>query len=289
MSPPRITRAGCGVIGVELPIERIEASVSAIELSQENDTQCAKAILTTDTKEKMAAVTFSIGDTTCTLGGIAKGSGMIHPNMGTMLAFLTSDCAIDGELLQKLLVRQTQVTFNRVCVDGDTSTNDMCIVMANGLAGNPPLVNEDAHSACFEEALHAVMEALAKMIAADGEGATHLLSCTIKHAADEKSAETLAMSVCSSSLVKAAMFGADANWGRVLCAMGYADASFDPSKVSVYFASAVGELLVCEQGRGVAFDEDRAKEILLQADVEIIADLHQGEAQATCWGCDRNT
>lgn len=278
--------ASTGVIGVELPIERIEASVSAIELSQENDTQCAKAILTTDTKEKMAAVTFSIGDTTCTLGGIAKGSGMIHPNMGTMLAFLTSDCAIDGELLQKLLIRQTQVTFNRVCVDGDTSTNDMCIVMANGLAGNPPLVNEDAHSACFEEALHAVMEALAKMIAADGEGATHLLSCTMKHAADEKSAETLAMSVCSSSLVKAAMFGADANWGRVLCAMGYADAGFDPSKVSVYFASALGELLVCEQGRGVAFDEDRAKEILSQADVEIIADLHQGEAQATCWGCD---
>ena len=286
LDPQDVLVASTGVIGVELPIDRIEAAIPSIQLSKENNDLCARAILTTDTKEKVVAVTFTIDKTTCTLGGIAKGSGMIHPNMGTMLAFLTTDCAIDAQLLQTLLVRQTQVTFNRVSVDGDTSTNDMCIVMANGEAHNPKIVTEGEQSAVFEEALHYVMEALAKMIAADGEGAGRLMTCTVTNAADEHTAETLAMSICSSSLVKAAMFGADANWGRVLCAMGYSGAAFDPSTVSVRFASQVGVITVCEQGKGLVFDETLAKEILSQDAVEIIADLHQGTAQASCWGCD---
>ena len=220
--------ASTGVIGQELPIACIEQAVDQIALSADNDVRCARAIMTTDTKEKMAAVSFEIGGVTCHLGGIAKGSGMIHPNMGTMLAFITTDCAVSAQLLQKLLYRNTQITFNRVSVDGDTSTNDMCIVLANGQAGNAMLEDEDEQSAVFEEALHAVMEDLAKKIAADGEGADRLMTCTVTNAADEQTAETLAMSICSSSLVKAAMFGADANWGRVLCAMGYSGAKFDP-------------------------------------------------------------
>ena len=278
--------ASTGVIGQELPINCIEQAVENIVLSKENNDVCARAILTTDTKEKIVTVSFEIDGVECSIGGIAKGSGMIHPNMGTMLAFITTDCAVSGELLQKMLYRNTQITFNRVSVDGDTSTNDMCIVMANGQAGNVYLEQEDENSAILEEALHYVMQELAKMIAADGEGATRLMTCRMVHAADEKTAETLAMSVCSSSLVKAAMFGADANWGRVLCAMGYADASFDPSAVSVSFASSVGEIKVCEEGKGLLFDEAIAKQILLEPDVTIIADLHQGDAEATCWGCD---
>ena len=234
----------------------------------------------------MAAGSFEIGVVTCHLGGIAKGSGMIHPNMGTMLAFITTDCAVSAQLLQKLLYRNTQMTFNRVSVDGDTSTNDMCIVLANGQAGNAMLEDEDEQSAVFEEALHAVMEDLAKKIAADGEGADRLMTCTVTNAADEQTAETLAMSICSSSLVKAAMFGADGNWGRVLCAMGYSGAKFDPQAVSVTFASAAGEIVVCENGKGLLFDEDLAKTILSEDHVEIRADVHQGNAQATCWGCD---
>ena len=278
--------ASTGVIGQELPIELIEQAVDQIELSADNDMLCARAILTTDTKEKMAAVSFEIGGVTCHLGGIAKGSGMIHPNMGTMLAFITTNCAISAQLLQQFLYRNTQTTFNRVSVDGDTSTNDMCIVMANGQAGNVVLETEDEQSAVFEEALHYVMEELAKKIAADGEGADRLMTCTVTHAADEQSAETLAMSICSSSLVKAAMFGADANWGRVLCAMGYSGADFDPEAVSVTFASAAGEITVCENGKGLLFDEELAKKILSEDHVEICADVHQGDAQATCWGCD---
>lgn len=278
--------ASTGVIGQELPIACIEQAVDQIALSADNDVRCARAIMTTDTKEKMAAVSFEIGGVTCHLGGIAKGSGMIHPNMGTMLAFITTDCAVSAQLLQKLLYRNTQVTFNRVSVDGDTSTNDMCIVLANGQAGNAMLEDEDEQSAVFEEALHAVMEDLAKKIAADGEGADRLMTCTVTNAADEQTAETLAMSICSSSLVKAAMFGADANWGRVLCAMGYSGAKFDPQAVSVTFASAAGEIVVCENGKGLLFDEDLAKTILSEDHVEIRADVHQGNAQATCWGCD---
>ena len=278
--------ASTGVIGQELPIACIEQAVDQIALSADNDVRCARAIMTTDTKEKMAAVSFEIGGVTCHLGGIAKGSGMIHPNMGTMLAFITTDCAVSAQLLQKLLYRNTQITFNRVSVDGDTSTNDMCIVLANGQAGNAMLEDEDEQSAVFEEALHAVMEDLAKKIAADGEGADRLMTCTVTNAADEQTAETLAMSICSSSLVKAAMFGADANWGRVLCAMGYSGAKFDPQAVSVTFASAAGEIVVCENGKGLLFDEDLAKTILSEDHVEIRADVHQGNAQATCWGCD---
>lgn len=286
VDPEQILVASTGVIGQELPIDCIEKAVPTIDLSKENNDLCARAILTTDTKEKIVTVSFEIDGVECYMGGIAKGSGMIHPNMGTMLAFITTDCAISGELLQTILYRNTQITFNRVSVDGDTSTNDMCIVMANGEAGNVCLEQEDEKSVVFEEALHYVMQELAKMIAADGEGATRLMTCTMVNAADETTAETLAMSVCSSSLVKAAMFGADANWGRVLCAMGYTEAAFDPAKVDVYFASEEGEIKVCENGKGLLFDEDLAKKILSKPDVTIIADLHQGTAQATCWGCD---
>lgn len=286
IKPEEVLVASTGVIGVELPIECIEKSVANIELSQENNDRCAKAILTTDTKEKIVTVAFEVDGIECKMGGIAKGSGMIHPNMGTMLAFITTDCAIDGELLQQILQRQTKVTFNRVSVDGDTSTNDMCIVMANGQANNVCIKQEGKQSEIFEEALHYVMEELAKKIAADGEGAQHLMTCQVSGAKDETTAETLAMSICSSSLVKAAMFGADANWGRVLCAMGYAGISFDPSLVSIAFASKAGKITVCEKGKGLVFDEDLAKKILLESDISILADLHQGNAQATCWGCD---
>ena len=278
--------ASTGVIGQELPIECIEKAVKDIKLSADNNDLCAKAILTTDTKEKIAAVSFEIDGVSCALGGIAKGSGMIHPNMGTMLAFITTDCAVSGELLQKLLVKHTNVTFNRVSVDGDTSTNDMCIVMANGLAGNKCIETENENSMILEQALHYVMEELAKMIAADGEGADRLMTCAVSGAKDEATAETLAMSICSSSLVKAVMFGADANWGRVLCAMGYAKASFDPSLVSISFSSKAGEICVCENGKGLLFDEEKAKEILSQEDITIAAELHQGDGKAVCWGCD---
>ena len=278
--------ASTGVIGQELPIACIEQAVDQIALSADNDVRCARAIMTTDTKEKMAAVSFEIGGVTCHLGGIAKGSGMIHPNMGTMLAFITTDCAVSAQLLQKLLYRNTQVTFNRVSVDGDTSTNDMCIVLANGQAGNAMLEDEDEQSAVFEEALHAVMEDLAKKIAADGEGADRLMTCTVTNAADEQTAETLAMSICSSSLVKAAMFGADANWGRVLCAMGYSKAPFRPECVDVSFASAAGSIAVCKAGEGLEFDEDLAKKVLSQDEVEIQVNVNEGEHAVTAWGCD---
>lgn len=278
--------ASTGVIGQTLPVEVIEEHAGEMEMKYDNSLAAAEAIMTTDTKVKTIAVEFEAGGTVCHIGGICKGSGMIHPNMGTMLSFITTDCAISSELLQKALLSNIRVTFNRVTVDGDTSTNDMCCVLANGMAGNPEITEEGAAYDAFCEALHAVCEDLARKIAADGEGASHLMTCTVKGAADEQTAETLAKSIASSSLVKAAIFGADANWGRVLCAMGYSGAEFNTEDVLVEFTSKAGNIAVCEKGRGLDFDEDLAKKILTEDEIEINVTLNEGNGKVTCWGCD---
>lgn len=277
--------ASTGVIGQELPIEKIVAGTKAIVLG-EDPLESAHAIMTTDTKVKEYALEFELDGKLVHLGGIAKGSGMIHPNMGTMLCFITTDAAVSSECLNQMLKANVKKTFNRISVDGDTSTNDMCIVLANGLAGNAEITGAGQDFDTLQNALKRVMEHLAIAIASDGEGASRLITVTMKDAASEEQAETLAMSVASSSLLKAAVFGADANWGRVLCAMGYAQAKFDPSLVDISFASKNGEILVCQNGKGIAFDEDKAAKILEPDAIEIIADLHEGEASATCWGCD---
>ena len=277
--------ASTGVIGVELPIDKIVNGIKEVELTTDW-LETAKAIMTTDTTVKECSVEFELDGKTVHLGGIAKGSGMIHPNMGTMLCFITTDAAISHEMLDQMLKQNVKQTFNRISVDGDTSTNDMCIVMANGLAQNTYIDHEGEDAAIVNEALKTVMEALAIDIAKDGEGASRLITVQMQNAQSEQQAETLAMSVASSSLLKAAVFGQDANWGRVLCAMGYADTEFDPSLVDIYFASNQGKVLVCQQGKGIVFDEDLAAKILAKPEIEIIADLHAGDAQVTCWGCD---
>ncbi len=274
-----------GVIGQRLNIECIEANLHTLTLSPYGSDAAATAIMTTDTTEKSAAVSFPVGGKICHLGGICKGSGMIHPNMGTMLCFLTTDCAIDGDLLQTLLHKAVQKSFNRVSVDGDTSTNDTCCILANGLAANETITDAEA-ATVFYEALEAVCITLARKIAADGEGASRLMTCTIHGARDEDTAEGLAKAVCKSSLVKAAMFGADANWGRILCAMGYSGKTFDPEMVDVVFSSTAGSVAVCEAGRALDFDETLAKEILSQSEVTIEVDLHDGDSSVTAWGCD---
>ncbi len=286
IDPEDVIVASTGVIGKTLPIELIEEGTKQIEVIANNSNDTAKAIMTTDTKEKEYAVSFMIGDKECHIGGICKGSGMIHPNMGTMLCFITSDVAIDSTLLQKALLDNTNKTFNRVVVDGDTSTNDMCVVLANGLAGNEKITEEGEAFETVKAALKAVMEDLAKKIAADGEGASRLLTCIVNGGSSEEQAETLCMSVCSSSLFKAAMFGSDANWGRVLCAMGYSGAEFDPETVDVSFSSVVGKIDVCKNGKGLDFDEDLAKKILLEDSVTVTMDIHEGDQSCTCWGCD---
>ena len=280
--------ASTGVIGQELNIAAIQAGLPACAaaLSKDGSDAAANAIMTTDTVKKELAVTCSIGGKTVTIGAIAKGSGMIHPNMGTMLCFVTTDCAITHEMLTDALHEIVPRTFNRVTVDGDTSTNDMCVVLANGMAENELIEWKDDSYTVFYKTLYYVFEQLARNIAADGEGASKLITCTVQSARSEESAERLAKAVVGSSLVKAAMFGADANWGRVLCAMGYSKAPFRPEFVDVKFSSAVGEILVCEQGAGVDFDEENAKSILSQDEVVIQVDLHEGEHEATCWGCD---
>lgn len=278
--------ASTGVIGQTLPVEVIEEHVGEMELKYDNSLAAAEAIMTTDTKVKTIAVEFEAGGVTCHIGGICKGSGMIHPNMGTMLCFITTDCAISPEMMQKALLANVKTTFNRVTVDGDTSTNDTCCVLANGMAGNPEITAETADYEAFSEALHAVCRDLARKIAADGEGASHLITCTVSGASDEATAETLAKAIVSSSLTKAAIFGADANWGRVLCAMGYSGAAFDTEGVLVEFASKAGTIAVCENGRGLAFDEDLAKKILSEDEIEINVTLKEGTGQVTCWGCD---
>ena len=289
LKPSDFVVASTGVIGQTLNIAAIEAGVPVLagQLKKEGGSDdAAHAIMTTDTEKKEIAVTTVIGGRIVTIGAIAKGSGMIHPNMGTMLCFVTTDCAITHELLQDALHEIVPRTFNRVTVDGDTSTNDMCVVLANGMAGNPLIEWKDDNYTLFVQGLHHVCESLAKCIAGDGEGATRLVTCRVWQARSEESAERLAKAVVGSPLVKAAMFGADANWGRVLCAMGYSKAPFRPEYVDVKFASDLGEILVCQKGSGVDFDEEKAKNVLSRDSVVIDVCLHEGEHEASCWGCD---
>ncbi len=288
IGPDEIVVNSTGVIGVPLPVERMEAAMPALRaaLSGEGGDIAAEAIMTTDTVPKQAAVQVEIGGKTVTVGGMAKGSGMIHPNMATMLAFVTTDCAISPELLREALRRSAVVTYNRISVDGDTSTNDMTAILASGLAENPEITEKGEDYEKFLDALNHVNGALARMIARDGEGATRLVRCAVRGARSEEDAERLSMSVISSSLVKAAMFGADANWGRVLCALGYSGVSFKPELVDVSFSSAAGEIQVCRDGAGLAFDEARAKEILLMDEIAIVCDLKDGEYEAETYGCD---
>lgn len=281
--------ASTGVIGQTLNVAAIENGIPALAaaLKKDGSADAAAAIMTTDTIRKETALALEIGGKAVTLGGIAKGSGMIHPNMGTMLCFITTDAAVESGPLHAALLSAVQRSFNRVCVDGDTSTNDMCAVLANGMAGNPVISGaEGADYAVFAAGLEEVCRRLARLIAADGEGASRLVTARIHGAADEQKAETLAMAVVSSSLVKAAMFGSDANWGRVLCAMGYSGAEFDPEQVDVRFSSGAGEILVCRSGTGLEFDEELAKKILSEKEVVIDADIHEGAAEAAAWGCD---
>ena len=280
--------ASTGVIGQILPIEPIESSIKELAkgLSADNHDKAANAIMTTDTFPKEVAVEFMIGNATCRLGGMAKGSGMIHPNMATTLNFITTDVQISAELLQKALREVVKITYNCLSVDGDTSTNDMVCVIANGLSGNAEIIAEDEAYAVFKEALYLVMMEMTKMLAKDGEGATKLLECTFAGAPDLDTAIIVAKSVIRSPLFKCAMFGEDANWGRILCAIGYAEADFDISKVSVDLASPKGSIHVCENGAGVEFSEDEAKIVLGADEIFINIDLHQGDVQAKAWGCD---
>lgn len=280
--------ASTGVIGQTINISAIQAGLpqAAAALAADGSDAAAHAIMTTDTVKKEIAVSLTIGGKEVRLGAIAKGSGMIHPNMGTMLAFITTDCAITHEMLSDALHEVVARTFNRVTVDGDTSTNDMCVVLANGMAGNSLIEWKDQDYETFLAALEEVCRYLSRAIAGDGEGASKLVTCKMHGARSEESAERLAKAVVGSSLVKAAMFGADANWGRVLCAMGYSKAPFRPEHVDVSFCSQAGSILVCKQGDGVDFDEDKAKTILTEKEVIIDVDLHEGDESAECWGCD---
>ncbi|MBQ9308339.1 MAG: bifunctional glutamate N-acetyltransferase/amino-acid acetyltransferase ArgJ [Clostridia bacterium] len=282
--------ASTGVIGQPLPIapiaEGMEALYAGLEYGNAASLRAEEGIMTTDTRPKMVAVSFTLGGKTCHLGGIAKGSGMIHPNMATMLVFLTTDVAISADLLKRALREDVQHTFNMTSVDGDTSTNDTCCILASGLSGNAEIMQEGEDYTVFMEALNSVTVALCREIAGDGEGATRLLECSVRGAASLEAARKLAKSVICSSLVKAAMFGADANWGRVLCALGYAGVQVDVTKVDVRFRSLAGEILVCKDGCGVPFDEDAARKILLEKEIDILVSLGDGEAEATAWGCD---
>ena len=283
-----IVVASTGVIGEPLDITPIKAGLPALAagLSDTGNAAAAEGIMTTDTVKKEAAVSFELGGKTCRMGGMAKGSGMIHPNMATMLVFITTDAMISPALLQKALSTDIRSTFNMVSVDGDTSTNDMVVVMANGQAGNPIVDREGEDFDTFMQALNSVTVALCRMIAGDGEGATKLLECRVTHAHDEATAKTVAKSVICSSLLKAAMFGADANWGRVLCAIGYSGASVDPDTIDVDFESAAGRIAVCRGGAGVPFSEEQAKTILSEKEIDILVNLNEGEAASTAWGCD---
>ncbi len=280
--------ASTGVIGQPLPIAPIAAGIPELKknLSPLNGADAAEAIMTTDTVKKSIAVEFALGGKTCRMGGIAKGSGMIHPNMATMLVFITTDAAISPALLQKALRSDVANTFNMTSVDGDTSTNDMVTVLANGFAGNACVTEENEDYAAFMEALNTVTVHLCRMIAGDGEGATKLLECAVTGAPTEAIAKTVAKSVICSSLLKAAMFGADANWGRVLCAIGYSGAAVDVTKIGVGFRSKAGEITVCVNGAGVPFSEEEAKQVLLEKEIEILVSLNDGEAAAKAWGCD---
>ena len=279
--------ASTGVIGQPLSITPIENAIESLKASLGNNSkEAAEGIMTTDTVSKEIAVSFEIGGVECKIGGIAKGSGMINPNMTTMLVFITTDCAIAPAMLQKALSSDIQNTFNMVSIDGDTSTNDMVCVLANGMAGNEEITCEGEDFNTFMKALNTITVHLCRMIAADGEGATRLLECKVTGASEKEIAKTVAKSVVCSSLMKAAIFGADANWGRVLCAIGYSGAEIDVNKVDVSFQSVKGEILVCKDGAGVDFSEEIAKEILLQKEITINVALNSGDCEATAWGCD---
>ena len=283
-----IVVASTGVIGQRLDIAPIAKGIPMLvkALSRDGGDDAAEGIMTTDTVKKEVAVEFTVDGKICRIGGIAKGSGMIHPNMATMLVFITSDVAISSEMLARALSGDIARTFNMVSVDGDTSTNDMVTVLANGLAGNAEIIEEGEAYTAFMAALNTVTVGLCRMIAGDGEGATKLLECSVSGAQDEDTAKVVAKSVICSSLLKAAMFGADANWGRVLCAIGYSGACVDVSKIGVSFRSAKGEIEVCRNGAGVDFSEEIAKEILLEREIDILVSLHSGDATAKAWGCD---
>ena len=288
IKPEEVIVASTGVIGQVLPIEPIEKAVPQLveKLSYTGNAEAATAIMTTDTVKKEYAVEFEIGGKTCHLGGMAKGSGMIHPNMATTLNFITTDCAVSAPMLQKALSEIVKITYNCLSVDGDQSTNDTCMLMSNGLAGNAEISAEGAEFDTFKAALYQVMANLTRMLAKDGEGATKLLTCICSSAPDLDTAIIVAKSVIRSPLFKCAMFGADANWGRVLCAIGYAEADFDINKVDVDLGSKAGRIAVCRNGAGVEFSEDEAKKILTEDEIEIYIELNQGTAQATAWGCD---
>ena len=288
IAPEDVVVGSTGVIGQPLSLEPIRAGIPELVkgLSKEGSAVAAEGIMTTDTALKEIAVEFNLGGKTCRMGGIAKGSGMIHPNMATMLVYITTDAAVSAPMLQKALSTDIADTFNMVSVDGDTSTNDCVTVLANGLAGNDPVTEDGEDFAAFMKALNTVTVYLCRSIAGDGEGATKLLECHVSGAKDVKNAKIVSKSVICSSLLKAAMFGADANWGRVLCAIGYSGAEVDVSKVGVSFRSNKGTITVCENGAGVEFSEEKAKEILLEKEIEILITLGDGTAEATAWGCD---
>ena len=288
IAPTDVVVASTGVIGQPLSLEPIQNGMDELvdKLSENGSRDAALGIMTTDTVPKEVAVEFTCGGKTCRIGGIAKGSGMIHPNMATMLVFITTDCAIAPALLQKALSGDIRNTFNMISIDGDTSTNDMVVVLANGLAQNAEITAQGEDYAAFMQALNTVTVGLCRMIAGDGEGATKLLECQVSGAKTLAIAKTVAKSVICSSLLKAAMFGADANWGRVLCAIGYSGADVDVTKIDVSFKSDKGTITVCENGAGIPFSEEKAKEILLEKEIEILVALNDGEYSSTAWGCD---
>ena len=287
ISAKDVVVASTGVIGQPLDITPIAEGMDALVKGLGNNSKdAAEGIMTTDTKLKEISVSFEIDGVECKIGGIAKGSGMIHPNMATMLVFITTDCAVTPQMLGKALSTDIQNTFNMVSVDGDTSTNDMVSILANGMAGNKLIDKEDENYAKFMEALNTVTVYLCQKIAGDGEGATKLLECKVTGSSDVATAKTIAKSVICSSLLKAAMFGADANWGRVLCAIGYSGADVDVNKIDVAFRSPKGTIEVCKNGAGVEFSEEIAKEILLEEKIEILIELNSGNECATAWGCD---
>ncbi|MBQ1440240.1 MAG: bifunctional ornithine acetyltransferase/N-acetylglutamate synthase, partial [Solobacterium sp.] len=277
-------------IGVDLDVSKIEAAlpelIGLLAGTAEGSDKAAKGIMTTDTKKKELAVEFELDGKTVRLGGISKGSGMIHPNMGTMLCYLTTDCAISKPMLKQALKYVCDRTFNRISVDGDTSTNDSLIILANGCAGNTPIESEGTAFSLFCDALLMLCTEMARRMAADGEGASHLITCNVSECESEAKAETLAKSVICSPLTKAAVFGCDANWGRVLCALGYSGESFDVDSVDIQFASAAGTVDVCKDGKGLNFDEELAEAVLKEPEVIINVTMHEGTEHATCWGCD---
>ena len=288
--PQSVLICSTGVIGMQLPMEKMTEGVrmlaKAIKPGEEAGTDAAKAIMTTDTRNKQVAVKVTIGGKEVTIGGMCKGSGMIHPNMCTMLAFVTTDVNISKKLLQEALSADVQDTFNMVSVDGDTSTNDTLLVLANGQAGNPEITEKGADYDTFVEALHYVNETLAKKIAGDGEGATALFEVKVIHADNKEDAKTLAKSVITSSLTKAALFGHDANWGRILCALGYSGAKFDPEAIELYLESSAGKILIFKDGMAADYSEEEATRILSCSEVTALVDMKMGEAEATAWGCD---